>query len=278
MKIEKTSINIGIEEKIKFLHITDSHIILADKRDDQRKIELMKERRAAYDIHGFDCCMKNFDAQLNAYKNGDYDLLLHTGDLIDFSSHKNIETVRSKLEGIDYLFATGNHEFSLYVGETKEDNAYKMQSFDRIQNILKNDLTFASRIIGGVNLVTIDNSYYQFTTNQLEFFMQEIQKGLPIILLMHVPIYTEKLYNSRIYEKKEKRSALIAQPKNCPTKEEQASKETLKFIEYLKKQTLVKAVIAGHYHYSFEDVLYGNVMQYVTGGGFYGIAREIEVI
>lgn len=278
MNIEKTIINIGIERKLKFLHITDSHIILADKRDGQRKIDLMKERRAAYDVHGFDCCMKNFDAQLDMYRNSNYDLLLHTGDLIDFVSHKNIETVRSKLEGIDYLFATGNHEFSLYVGEVKEDNAYKMQSYDRVQNIFKNDLTFASRIIGGVNLITIDNSYYQFTTTQLELFMQEIQKGLPIILLIHVPIYTEKLYNFRIYKKKDKNSALMAPPENCSPQEELANTETLKFIDFLKKQTLVRAVFAGHYHYNFEDILYANVMQYVTGGGFYGIMRKIEVI
>jgi len=57
----------------------------------------------------------------------------------------------------------GNHEFSQYVGEAEEDEAYKAQSFAAVQGVYPNDLVFASRIVHGVNFVAVDNTYYRFT-------------------------------------------------------------------------------------------------------------------
>ena len=94
--------------------------------------------------------------------------IFYTGDLIDFVSHKNLEAAQALLKDTDYFMAVGNHEFSLYVGEAFEDEAYKMQSYDFVQKHFKNDLTFANREMHGINFVAVDNSYYRFTLSQLE--------------------------------------------------------------------------------------------------------------
>ena len=40
----------------------------------------------------------------------------------------------------------------------------------------------------------------------------------------------------------------------------------------------IKTVLAGHVHFNFESALPGGTMQYVTGRGHQGVAREITLL
>lgn len=53
---------------------------------------------------------------------------------------------------------------------------------------------------------------------------------------------------------------------------------TGKFIDFIGSRDEIKAIIAGHLHFSFESLLPCGKMQYVTGGGYDGIAREITIL
>ena len=273
-----TRISIGVAKPLRFLHVTDSHLISADERDSDRKRELARQRREAYDKHGFDCCRRGLDAALD-YARRQNELVLHTGDLIDFVSYRNLELAREKLSTVDCFFAAGNHEFSKYVGEAQEDEAYKLDSLPLVASAFPNDLRFAARLVGGVNLVAIDNTYGQVRHQELERFRAEIAKGYPILLLLHVPLYTRELYREQIEVRKAESASLMGCPAEHPAWNDAQcpDADTLAFIDFLKRQTLVKAVLAGHLHYDWEGPLYGDVTQYVTAGSFLGRAREIEV-
>lgn len=184
-----TRISIGVAKPLRFLHVTDSHLISADERDSERKRELARQRREAYDKHGFDCCRRGLDAAFD-YARRRNEPVLHTGDLIDFVSYRNLELAREKLSSVDCFFAAGNHEFSKYVGEAQEDEAYKLDSLPLVAPAFPNDLRFAARLAGGVNLVAVDNTYGQVRHQELERFRAEIAKGYPILLLLHVPLST----------------------------------------------------------------------------------------
>jgi hypothetical protein len=69
--------------------------------------------------------------------------------------------------------ATGNHEFSRYVGEAFEDERYRLGTYDYVQRHFRNDLTFAAREICGVNFVACNNGYYRFTGEQLDAVRKE---------------------------------------------------------------------------------------------------------
>ena len=99
--------------------------------------------------------------------------------------------------------AAGNHEYSKYVGEATEDHAYKMSSYPSVQAAFGNDLLFASREINGLNLVAVDNTYYQFNSLQLALLKKEIEKGMPILMLVHNPFYTEELYDTMMNIRKQ---------------------------------------------------------------------------
>ena len=46
--------------------------------------------------------------------------------------------------------------------------AYRNQSLAHVQESFTNDIRFASRVINGVKLIAIDDSYYRFDNPQLE--------------------------------------------------------------------------------------------------------------
>ena len=43
--------------------------------------------------------------------------------------------------------------------------------------------------IGGVNIVVMDDSYYQISEGQIDMIKAEVAKGYPIILCMHIPFF-----------------------------------------------------------------------------------------
>lgn len=285
MKIETTHLHIGLETPLKLLHVSDTHISLADEHDDARKRALAMQRAKAFEGDAPGCCMEYFRQSCD-YARQEHALLVHTGDLFDFVSHAHFE-LAPKLLAMpeDYFMAVGNHEFSLYVGEAFEDLPYKMKSFDLVQSYFRNDLHFASRVMGGVNFVALDNGYYRFDADQLARMKQEIAKGLPIVLMMHNPLHTQQLYDEMMTNRKQPCAYLTGTPDALMTgydeyrfRQQQADADTMAFIDYIYTQPLIKAVLAGHLHFNYETRLPSGIMQYVTGGGYCGDTREIEFV
>ncbi len=280
MDITGTVIPIGLEKPFRALHISDSHIAFADERDGERKTELAKKRFAV-----FEHAPEYLDEQL-AYAKNEGIPILYTGDFCDFVSYRNLEYAREKLWDTDHFMAVGNHEFSLYVGEAFEDVPYMMQSYDRVQRYFRYNLLFDSRVIGGVNFVGVNNGYYQFDASQREKLRLEIEKGLPIVLLMHNPLYTEDLYAFSMQVHASQQVAyLTGTPDDLMRgyseyrfRQQHAEPETLAFIDFVYSQPLIRAVLAGHIHVNAETVLPSGIPQYIVGGGYKNLAREIMFV
>ncbi len=281
MKPTMTHIKIGLPAPFRALHLSDNHLSLADARDDERKNLLAERRQKEFDSAGKGI-MVNLEEQL-AYAKENRLPILYTGDLIDFVSHKNLETAQFLLKDTDYFMAVGNHEFSLYVGEAFEDEDYKMQSYDFVQKHFKNDLTFESREMGGINFVSVDNSYYRFTLSQLEKLKKEAEKGLPIVLMLHCPLHTDELYRLIMDVLHFPCAYLTGTPEpllkpyyDYRYRQQKPDEATDAFIDYVHSCPSVKAILAGHLHENCESALPSGVMQYITGGGYKGYAREVE--
>lgn len=123
MKLLPTEIRIGVKNPIKLIHAGDTHLTLADERDDERKRNLAEKRRRYFPNH------ERMVAELEQYAKETGYPILHTGDLIDFVSVANLERVKKFTSACEVFAAAGNHEFSLYVGEAREDAAYRNQAW-----------------------------------------------------------------------------------------------------------------------------------------------------
>ena len=281
MSIRQTRLEVGADRPFRALHLSDSHICLADEREDERKLALAQRRGDSFDA-GVPGRAAAYLRQQLAYADAHGLPILYTGDFCDFVSAANLEAMRDQLFSRDCFMAAGNHEYSQYVGEALEDEAYKLQSYDRVQACCKNDLRFASREMNGVSFVAVDDVYYNFTANQLMRLEQEAARGKPVVLLMHTPIYTPELHDFMLHTLREPCGYLVGTPGEAlaaypPERRIQQTCDgpTRAFLDYVQHQPLIRAVLAGHVHYDFETRLPGGAMQLITGGGFRGCAREI---
>ena len=196
LNITQLRLSIGAQKPFQALHVSDSHLCLADERENERKRTLAVARNRY-----FSKAQLYLDAAI-AHAKQNNELFLHTGDLIDFVSESNLDAVQARLSSAFCFVSSGNHEFSQYVGEAKEDDAYKAQSFNRVQQSFPNDLTFCSRVIHGINFVALDDVYYNFTAKQMELFKAEVAKELPIVMLCHCPLYTPELFDHVLHKEK----------------------------------------------------------------------------
>ena len=274
MNVIKNYLHIGVDEPFCVLHASDTHLTLCDDRNDERKRELALSRsqsfpRCEYDLE----FLKNKAIAENR-------TLIHTGDITDFVSELNIDRVKAFCDKVDCFMSAGNHEFSLYVGEAKEDNAYRNQSLEKVQAAFTNNIRMSSRIICGVNFVAIDNSYYLIDEEQFFFLKKEIEKGLPVILAVHIPLYSEQFY---AFCRKDVKSPgnLLAVPEELMRdysahryEQQKADALTREVYEYIMSCDSIKVILTGHIHENFEAAISENIYQIATG---VSTVREIYV-
>lgn len=290
LNIRRREIQVGAEKTFEALHVSDTHLALSDARDTERKWKLGATRFQYFPRgeHYLDEAMRV--AEENKM------MLIHTGDLIDFVSEANLDAAAIHMRKADWLCSSGNHEFSQYVGEAREDEAYKQQSYAKVQAAFPNDLKFYSRVVNGVNFVALDNVYYYVTEEQHALMEKEMKRGLPVVLLCHVPFYTPKLCQYSLEQSKGAAAYLAAVPDeitskfagnhNLPKEEswrdrsvqQHADKTTLDFAKWLKKQKQLKAIICGHMHFFYEEPFSKTAMQYVVGAGYNGDAYGFKFV
>ena len=246
-----TEVNIGLQVPVHVIHMADTHFTLADERDGERKMSL-----AACRVDCFPDPWETYNAakKLSEEKGCP---IVHTGDFIDFVSEKNLEMVRRFREECDVFYAAGNHDFSLYCGEADENAEYRNISLAKVQACHKNDIRMSSRVIGGVNFIALDDGYFRFDREHIDFVKSEVSKGLPIVLLIHKPIYDANLFEEmkKIWRDK----CLVGVPDEyskwwsddeklevCP------DGVTREAVAYFKGETMIKAFICGHLHLDYE--------------------------
>lgn len=283
LNIVTTNIEVGASEPFSLLHITDSHISLADERDTDEIKQHADARRTEFEgAYGKGSSDAFFKAQIQYAAENDLTVAC-TGDLIDFLSHANLDYLGHAFDGVkDHIYAAGNHDFCHFVGRAKEDAQYKRDNMKKVAPFVKSNMLFDSKVINGVNLVTLDNSYYLISDGQTGMLRAEAAKGFPIILFVHNPFYVEELAEHQM--KKTPCAYVVGAPeryieKYTPDRQLQQRPDaaTLRAIDYIMEEKLIKAVFAGHLHYNFECKLENGVMQYCTEAGYRGGARRINI-
>ncbi len=277
MELLKSTLRIGLEKPVRLLHVTDTHLTYADEQDDERKHALAKRMR--------DPNKEKYLAEHIAYAEESCDLLVHTGDLMDFVSHANVEKAREIVKHEKFFFIAGNHDYSQYVGEAWEDSAYRMNSYMQMGYGIGVPMFFNSRTVGGVNVVGIDNSYYHFADWQIWRLRKEVEKGLPVILAFHDPLFEQSLYDYHFSVSSEDSTYLVGcdeahllRYSEFRAVQQRPDAPTLRMIDYIKSEPAIKAILTGHLHFSFESMLTPTLPQFVTGGAYEGVARELTIL
>lgn len=270
-------VNIGLEKPFSVMHISDTHLTDAYPHEGEDKLTVSSVRTKTFGGRQQEALHDSLEW---AKKNTDY--VIHTGDLIDFQSEANFDLVRKYFSDA-MTGSMGNHEFSInmWLGKQGRDEAYKDLTREKVQAAFPYDIKFCSQTVNGVNFITMDNVYGYVLPEQVARFKAEAAKGLPIVLCMHVPLFTDNLWLStvRFWSRANSKFTDGAIPK--PTGDyniQQTDPVTRDFIRYLKSEPLLKAILAGHEHITLEDRFSPTAMEYLVGGNFLFQAREVLFI
>ena len=214
-------------------------------------------------------------ASLDRAKAAGAELVILGGDIINYPSLASVERVKTIMDscGINWVYTPGNHDWH-YEGEpgdsrSQHDKWTKTNLVPLYQG--KNPL-YDSQIINGINFVTIDNSDFEISQQQLDFFKAQIAKGLPIILGVHIPFYLQGHnidYGCGSPYWNDKSDIYYEIERRAPWPKEGLSKITFEFRDLAIGSPTVIGIYAGHVHEEAVDYV-NNRIQYVAGANYDG--------
>tara|TARA_Y200000002_G_scaffold253180_1_gene209735 strand:+ start:100 stop:1110 length:1011 start_codon:yes stop_codon:yes gene_type:complete len=186
-----------INEAIKVVHIADTHLFMDDDRGLPFKEYSNRMAKAYNQTSHFKSGIKTtpmecFENTLAFAKEVNADVITLVGDIFSFPSELAIEWVVSKLKsiGIPYIFVAGNHDWHYEGMDGKLDSLRNTWIEKRLLKLYQgNNPLMAAYDIKGIRFLAIDNSTYEINEEQLSFFSNQAKLGLPLVLLVHIPMY-----------------------------------------------------------------------------------------
>jgi 3',5'-cyclic AMP phosphodiesterase CpdA len=268
----------GLKKVTRVLHISDSHISVFDDREaafHQYAARMDKAYRSVphYKTKQPSRSTGNFLELMKRGTDKQVDLIALTGDIINNPSPASARFVAEavKKTGIPFMYVAGNHDWH-YEGMPGTLSQLRKTWIDKSLLPLyggKNPL-YASSVIDGINFVTIDNSTYQVNDQQLAFFRRQAARPMPLVLMMHIPLYLPK-------DAKRKSVSTCGDPRwgwdidrNYKTeRRERWSKDgnlpsTTALLKAVQQARNLAAVLVGHTHSARADAISETAVQYVA--------------
>lgn len=291
-KTEETVLYIkGIKRPTTIYMISDSHMKLYDENDHPYVCNhidsVIKWFHENWNRTDEADSVDIFDVQIDTIRAAKPDITVMAGDIICGPTKCGIEKIARTCEKLGrWMFVPGNHDWENGVARehsgTSPEQIYtplnKEETLELFREILTpEEFSFQVQEVNGLLLIGLDNSEYQFTKQQVELLKEQLGKQQPCILFMHVPVYTEELKAAYepwciagIPEEVAQTASEKISKKFLPTK------ETLEFINLLKQpDTPIKAIFAGHVHFTHQAPLINGVMQYTVDMSMNGTIRKI---
>lgn len=280
----------GLEKPVVVLHITDSHVSVADPREapyqqyasrmdsayGKQREHWRTKKKATTANHLLDL--------LAAAKDRRVDLIALTGDIINNPSQSSVRFISDALKktGIRWLYIAGNHDWHYEGMPGSSDALRKAWLQKRLLPLFagRNPLYYAARV-GGINFIALDNSTYQVTAAQLAFYEKEVARGLPTVLLLHIPLYTPVNVGKNAsggcgdpsWGWETDRNFAIERRERWPKSGNLQS--TTEFLQCIGQTRNLVAVLAGHTHKARTDKLSDSAIQYVAQAACDGGSRLI---
>lgn len=268
LNIVRIHMPIGATRPFSVLHFSDTHLTLAydheGKNNQKRKINRSKT---------FGGRQEESLRDTLAWAKDNTDYVLHTGDLMDWVSEANLDAAKKYIGNYPAFFgALGNHEISWYLwkkmGEAGQNE--KIPDAQKLQEVFSFNILFDSKVVNGINFVSIAHVYDNVLPIQITKFKEEVKKGLPIVLLMHVPFFSPE-----ILAVMEQFWRCGSKFRNIPFTPIKYNKITRDFMDYLRKEPMLRGILAGHLHITVQGRFSPTAVQYVVGGNYGFVAQEI---
>ena len=175
----------GATNHLRFMHITDSHISLSveQEADMMKHAERMHNAYTGTRRHFSQDVSKTtfayLDDVLQRAKTENVELLLLTGDIVNFPSPASVAYVcdRLKKSGIPWLYIAGNHDWH-YEGLPGTPESLRKTWIEKglLPFYQGRNPLFYSEVIKWINFVGIDNSTGTVSKHQTEFLKAQLMR------------------------------------------------------------------------------------------------------
>lgn len=187
----------AVQAPLKVVVIGDTHLSMDDARGVPFKAYSGRMAAAYQSTRHFRTeeptnPQEGFEQAVALAKTQRADLLVLVGDIFSFPSEAAIEWVGARLRasGVPFLYIAGNHDWHYEGMAGTEAELRAKWTAERLGPLYQGDRPLmAVREIGGVHFVAIDDSTYEITSEQLDFFRGQVASGRPMVLFMHIPLY-----------------------------------------------------------------------------------------
>ena len=190
LRIRRVELNVGAKVPFSFLHVSDSHLTGVDGRDGE-------------DVHAFARTRENLGRELGAfyfeeaisYAHEHGLRIVHTGDVVEYASVASLSRAGEIVRANGILACVGNHEF-WRTGKTREE-VDKLAVGDALRSVFPGNQPVSSFETNGVSFLMFDNAFGRVSAAVTSAFERVVAKGLPVVLVCHVPFPSEKLLGDR---------------------------------------------------------------------------------
>ena len=268
----------GLKREYRFFFLSDSHISLADERDDEEVRAKAAQRRENNRYEGF-YSEDYFDALIKEAGKRDEDLVILGGDIVDSAMYASLEHVEKTLKqnGTEYLYYSGNHDFE-YGAEYYSEKAYA-EYLPRLAKLGRTQ-SYQVKEYDDLIIFAADDDSNKITPEALEAFKEVYEKGKPVVLCLHVPLEpgtgdTALWEMTKTFwgESEDGHSRVLLGVNSCYPNETTAEFMNLVF----DAKSPVAVVIAGHIHFTHRDMLNDQTLQLVSGAAYEGKALQITL-
>lgn len=267
----------GLHQPITLMHITDSHLVLADERDPDA-VKLLPDRASKRpDAPAL------FAENLNRSNELAADATILTGDIISFPAWAGIDAIHAGVQTLEapYLYTLGNHDW--YFPYLEFNDWTRADHYPRFHGLTEGNPAYQVKEIGGVRLITLDNSNYQVTPAQLAFLTEQLATGQPCLLFIHIPIAIPALIPPVV--ERFKSPIIMAATEGWTEETRAALPHVLANETTLACHTLLTSgatenlvgIFCGHVHFSHQAAYREGRFQYVTVPSFEAGHRVIRL-
>ena len=255
LAITNVCIEIGLKHPFSILHVSDSHLLRLDSRSDESLYAFARNRsRNGRELgeHYLNAAFEH--ARRKGLK------VVHTGDFMEFASAANLEYAVRRIRSEDVLVCPGNHEYWTGASEGGKRATFSVPQL--LKSAFQADPKPLAVGDGEVTFFVFDDAADRVSAEVVAAFGRAVALKRPIVLVCHVPFYVDEMSG--------KYGFLPGGPDWKP------DAATTEFIRLIRSEPLVRAILCGHLHASFEVRFSPTARQYVAGPLFGGQAREIQ--
>jgi predicted MPP superfamily phosphohydrolase len=268
-------------------HITDTHLSMDDERGNQYQ-EFSKRMAGAYKSNSHFktnekyTTQESFEQTLKLAKKQDVDFLTLTGDIFSFPSEAAVDWTLQKLNdtGIPFAYVAGNHDWHYEGMKGSSKQLRDTWTEKHLKPMYQgNNPLFAAYDFRGVRYVSIDNSTYEILPEQLNFFKQQVNSNVPMVLMMHIPLYMpgrSRGFGCANPEWGAKADRNFELERREKWREGGHTKVTFDFYDEVFAAPNLLCVLAGHTHHQSLDIKNG-IPQIVSAHNATGYFADIQI-